>query len=85
MTIVSILANPQFTKRYAWNDTFCKVVWEGTVLRVVEVAPFTKFTYKCSKVDRSLWRTSKVPGLHHMGWKTSKSYSSMKPAVVSSA
>ena len=75
----------KFTERYAGNDTVHKVVWEGTVLRVVEMAPFTKLTYKYSKVDRSPWRTSRVPGSRRTGWKTSESYSSTTPTVVSSA
>ena len=49
----------KFTERYAGNDTVHKLFWEGTVLRVVEMAPFTKLTYKCSKVDGSPWRDIK--------------------------
>ena len=95
MTIAPILANPQFTtftKRYAWNDTVHKVVWKGavhkmvrknTVLRAIEMTLFVKSTYKV-RGGSFPWRTSRLPGPHRIGWKTSQRYTSTTPTVVSS-
>ena len=98
MTIVPILANPQFTKRYAWEDTvhevdreICKE-WHSSRSRLGRHSSQGGRTGTVYKVNLQVFKCGSFPvadikgfGPRRTGWKTSGRYTSTTPTVVSSA